>query len=935
MVPQKQQCPDSTTLASLIAGQLTEQDTAQLAAHLEDCEDCTRLATQIEANDPLIEILSECGQPATAAATIHPQDSANTPQPVVVVPEHGFDPPSRPGDIGRIGPYRLIERLGEGGMGVVFRGEDTALNRPVAIKVLQQSMVNQGMAKARFLREARAAASVAGDHVVKIHQVGEFRKIPYIAMELLQGETLSERLRRADVIPVSEIIAIGLGIARGLVAAHAAKVLHRDIKPANVWLEAGSQRVKILDFGLAKPLMGADLTAPGEVAGTPSYISPEQAAGEKVDARTDLFSLGCVLYELATRRRPFLGDTVYAALTALANTSPPRPRSINSKIPEDLEALIGKMLSKTVTSRPTSAQAVVAELEAIADGPRRPRRRRTRVWAIVPAIIALVVVVTWLAWPKPIETPTPNLPERPINPDEGLTELWSEDFDAGPAAWQLKYAASSRPSGTDQVEGRTALHLVPKIDAPANAYRELKLPADTATMITMKIRYAAMTPISAKYSWRFQVNLKTGAEASSASRPLFSDDTVLPGSWAEVRVRYAVVRGQAETMLWVNDQPTQYRLAPLLKAERSLSHLELVAGHQDVWFDDVRVLTLPTSLSQEWSEAMSGHSVEPDDARRSKLHQLAEILAAGTSEERRHAAAALQSAEKPPEVISPQLTISNDRRSVRNAIFTADGKTIVTAGGDGRIRTWDASDGTPIKSWAVLSSILSGLVVLPDGTIIAQGHSNGTLQAWNLQGEPQYELRGHTAQVPTLTQTTDGQSLVSLSRDGTIRRWDIAKKESRILAKFSKPTEFNLHSSGDGTIIAWNTDRQLVKLSDQEIPAARATLAFRGDGQRLVVIGWNEALQLWKVDESQPGVSLPELGKFVTAACYSPDSKIIALGYANGQVELRDAESLKLLKKLSGNTDRIYSLAFSKDGGRLASASQDNTSLVWQISASK
>ncbi len=197
--------------------------------------------------------------------------------------------------------------------------------------------------------------------------------MPFLAMELLAGESLAGRLARGGAVPVAEAVRVAQGIAAGL-AAHAAGVLHRDIKPANVWLEAGTGRVKLLDFGLAKPMAGADLTQAGELAGTPSYVAPEQAAGRATDHRADLFSLGCVLYELTTGRRPFPGETAWAALTALATVTPPRPRAVNPAVPPALDALIVRLLKKDPAGRPASAAAVGTELATVAAGRRRSRR---------------------------------------------------------------------------------------------------------------------------------------------------------------------------------------------------------------------------------------------------------------------------------------------------------------------------------------------------------------------------------------------------------------------------------------------------------------------------------------------------------------------------------------------------------------------------------
>ncbi|HEV3447860.1 MAG TPA: protein kinase, partial [Gemmataceae bacterium] len=215
-------------------------------------------------------------------------------------------PAQSPDELGRLGPYRVLNVLGAGGMGVVFRAEDPHLQRLVALKALLPGLAASGSAKQRFLREARAAAALKHDHVVTIHQVGEDRGVPYLAMEFLEGEPLDECLKREGKLPVAEVLRIGREMAEGLSAAHEHGLIHRDIKPANVWLEGKKGRVKILDFGLARAATDeSHLTQSGAIMGTPAFMAPEQAQGKNVEPRSDLFSLGCVLYRMATGKAPF------------------------------------------------------------------------------------------------------------------------------------------------------------------------------------------------------------------------------------------------------------------------------------------------------------------------------------------------------------------------------------------------------------------------------------------------------------------------------------------------------------------------------------------------------------------------------------------------------------------------------------------------------
>jgi hypothetical protein len=282
-------------------------------------------------------------------------------------------PPEGAGELGRLGGYRVLRVLGSGGMGVVFLAEDPQLRRRVALKAMLPGTATPA-ARQRFLREARAAAAIEHDHIITVYQVGEDRGVPFLAMQLLRGQSLDDRLRREGALPVAEALRIGREAAQGLAAAHARGLIHRDVKPANLWLEEGSGRVKILDFGLARDTRGeSQLTQSGAIVGSPAFMSPEQASARPADARSDLFSLGVVLYRLATGELPFKGDTLVSTLMAVASENPPPPRQVNPQVPAPLSDLILELLAKDPGERPASAQKVVQALTALGRG--RPARK--------------------------------------------------------------------------------------------------------------------------------------------------------------------------------------------------------------------------------------------------------------------------------------------------------------------------------------------------------------------------------------------------------------------------------------------------------------------------------------------------------------------------------------------------------------------------------
>jgi serine/threonine protein kinase len=302
------------------------------------------------------------------------------------------------------GRYQIIAELGHGGMGIVYRAYDTQLGRDVALKVMRPDVAANAINSARFLREARALAAVRHDHVVEIYDYGEINGTCFVTMPLLAGESLQARMR--SPLPSAEVVRIGAELAEGLAAVHARGLIHRDLKPSNVWLEAPNGRVKLLDFGLARECTASDcLTSPRNIIGTPVYMSPEQVNGLKLDARTDLFSFGSILYKAATGQSAFAAPSVTATLKAIGESDPPPAQTLNPAVPTGLSGLIESLHRKNPADRPGSAAEVAKALRTLSADPWAPiafvsqKRTRNRIgqwWskrASITAAGALVLLV--------------------------------------------------------------------------------------------------------------------------------------------------------------------------------------------------------------------------------------------------------------------------------------------------------------------------------------------------------------------------------------------------------------------------------------------------------------------------------------------------------------------------------------------------------------
>ncbi|TWT64550.1 Serine/threonine-protein kinase PknB [Rubinisphaera italica] len=355
---------DDDALLRLLRNRMGDtQETA--LAHVETCDTCQSKLETISQSGMSWDEMSELLRPNDLFPVkehhLLPDGGDSEPKDSIESAVSFLEPSNHPESLGRFARYEIMEVLGRGGMGIVMRGFDTSLNRHSAIKVLAPELATSAAARKRFSREAKSAAAVVHPHVVPIQTVDEYGGLPYLVMPVVEGQSVDGRVRDSGPLAVIETVRIAAQVAEGLAAAHDQGLVHRDVKPANVLLENGVERVQITDFGLARAIDDASMTRSGVIAGTPQYMSPEQAHGDAIDHRSDLFSLGSLIYFMLTGRSPFRAETTMGVLNRIGNDQPRSLRSINPGVPDWLEGIVLRLLAKEPNDRFQTAEEL-AEL---------------------------------------------------------------------------------------------------------------------------------------------------------------------------------------------------------------------------------------------------------------------------------------------------------------------------------------------------------------------------------------------------------------------------------------------------------------------------------------------------------------------------------------------------------------------------------------------
>lgn len=805
-MPALASCPPSAELEQFLLGRLEDVDSLSLEFHLASCTVCQQQLTTLAAEDEFVQALRNHSQRTFSAhssaqrtagqdefigwlvphfkqiATSFEETASfvsalntaeTTPPPSARIAKHGaFSNEAVPPT--SLGRYEIRGVLGHGGMGTVLHAFDPLLKRSLAIKVIRAKLLDQGMAE-RLVREAQAAAAVEHDHIVPVYAVEVYGGVPCLMMPLLRGLTLKHRLEETSgPLPLVEILRIGREAASGLAAAHAVGLIHCDIKPANLWLEAPRDRVKVLDFGLAI-VRDDQESESAEIAGTPGYLAPEQARGEPLDSRTDVFSLGCVLYRMATGEAPFSGERHLRALWTVVS-APPRPvAQLNSAVPAELSDLIGRMLSRDPQHRPASAAAVAEALEALElrlhEQHQRTTRRRWIAAMFVVALLSGCGVGLWSLLMAPAAAAAVSCTffgdEPPVEvvllhagQEQALTLGREKTLELLPGDYTLRLATASRtrmlqPEHFTVVAEQPQtlrIALVGEVTRHAMHTQPVTgvavLPGANTTIFSVGLDRAlvAWEPASIKVP-RF-VDLQHSARCVAVAPK--GDDVATAGGNkfppAELGIR-----------IWKTNDLSP-RGNPLAGHSRMVNAVAYSPAGGQLASADAEGVLLWNLATGESTQLLA----EPQFVYALAYSANGQELLTGNDEGQ-------VDRWDVGKRVRPK-THNTGASPVRAVAFLS--QRVVTAGDDGIIRIWNA--GSLQHEWLGSSEAVLALAVSPDGKQILSGDAAGELRCWSVAtGKTIWLKQAHTQAVQAVAFLANGRQAVSGGSDGAVSLWQL------------------------------------------------------------------------------------------------------------------------------------------------------------------
>jgi WD40 repeat protein/serine/threonine protein kinase len=872
------------------------------------------------------------------------QLAAATPGPASAKPDLSFlAASSQSGSLGRLDHYEVLEVVGQGGMGMVLRARDTKLERVVALKVLAAPLAACGTARQRFAREARAAAAIRDEHVIDIHAVCE-GPLPYLVMEHIDGCTLEELVRQSGPLGVKEVLRIGIQAASGLAAAHKHGLVHRDVKPANILLENSVQRVKLTDFGLARTVDDASLTQSGTIAGTPLYMAPEQANGEHVDHRSDLFSLGSVLYTLCAGHAPFRGKTSMAVLKRVCEDTPRPLREVNPDIPDWLEAIVARLHAKDPAGRFQTAAEVadllgrhLAHLQQSGTGestltrpdhpPRRKRGPRNALALLLLLGVALLGAAVY-RFLRPAdgagvsndagaaaapETP-PRTPEARAKLPSPLDALKREAMDVPQYSPKEVLASLGEPPyfrvSPQTSRGWMAQSPDGRLLAVPDFLRVRIFDTTTGELVRSldgilpTVRRCAFSPDG---KWLATCGRKTLCFWNVATGTCSIDNGPQPFlAVAYTRDGKALVSGDADGTVWMSTLPRGVRVLRFAWHTKDVTQIEFSPDYRRLATASLdgtcKVWDCTARNPNDWKEirTLRGNGTGFEAVAWSADSK---VLAVGNDDE------VLVWSAQADQVLH---TLKTPGKGL--LAFTPDGRTLLTARCDNPVgeapafTRWDVKTGKRQKTYA-LSAWGRGAAFFHlsrDGrTVYVAENLSPADRVWAIDAEtglPRFPPYGHAGPVQCIAFSPDGRTLASGGADRSVWLWDLAGWEA---GKSQPPFR----------ILTRHTD-------------AVGSLTFSPDGRLLATAGASDgSLLVWDAASGRPVHDLSIHAHRRSLVAFSPDGTTLAVG-GEGRVHLWDVRTGKRGEPLCRNEGPVRAVAFSPDGRLLASLDPRNIQVL-------
>jgi serine/threonine-protein kinase len=905
-------CPPIHRWRALLADDLPPADQADLNGHLELCPDCQRTLEECAARPDVWAAARTLGvmtQPRSSVLRdvidqlkLDPETDHGS-RDGAELPIDFLDPCEHAPSLGRIHQYEILEEVGRGGMGVVLKALDPGLHRVVAIKVLAPQLAVSGTARKRFTREARAAAAVGHENVVTIHAVEEFKGLPYLVMQYVAGPSVQQRIADAGPLPVAEILRIGFQTAAGLAAAHAQGLIHRDVKPANILLENGVERVKLTDFSLARAIDDASVTQTGVVTGTPPYMAPEQARGEPLDHRADLFSLGSVVYAMCTGRPPFRGQPL-EVLRKVSEETPVSIRTLNPEIPTWLESIVNKLMAKNPDGRYQSAGEVAAVLEQCLAHVQQPtisplpasvvEKRRPHWTEIALPILAGLFVIAAVLYLR-------------VRTDHGTLEIAVDD-----------------PAATVTVDGTEI------VVAGMQGMKEFRLRAGDYTVRETKDGKPQKVEV---------VSIKQGEK--TPLRVTFEPDAAGKGG----------VPGLSELphvgpLFRTKEVERQRDIAELnaARARQALADLEAERDEEIRRLKDMEsTLSLKrTHLLQTLGEKHP--SIKEVDDQVAEIRRTMSKVRRAETDPRRPAAAT--------GVTEPRRTIRTGIKGGISAAVVSPGGTTVIVAGQGGIEAYDLASGKKRFDITGRDDVSRALAVSPDGKLLASGGDGPTIRLWDLATGKQVRLLDLQAgDVASLAFSPDGTTLAvggpAPKGRGVVTLFDMKAGDDRRIEFPAPVRSLAFDPAGEHRLavgLASESVRIVDLLAAKELyplrqPGPVPSLAFSPDGRRLAASGGKNEIDLWTspngwLAANHRGVDkLVGHGDRVTSVRFSPTGLWVATSSLDGTARLWDARGGKPVATFNAGAGELVAAEFTPDGKSLVTAGEDGVIRVWDVAA--